>query len=758
MKRISFARVCIEINASCDLVDSFNLFMGDSSNPKLGENGEILVEYQWKPKICTVCKSFGHSITNCPKLKPLLSPSENVSAPKLKQEWKRVNKQDAPLVFSPQACMEPPLFGSLKDDEVISTCNIKNEPSLCPTNRPNHDQCEDLSMEMVIDTSNKFAACIEDCDYGNAQCNDQSNDQCNDVDPPSMASLAQCNGQWLFSPTESSTKKKKKKQNAKKERLITRKLSHSLGRFWVGWDPRILNITKISETDQIIYCNACILDTNDQFRISFVYGSNDDRLRKAFWQSMCSSQHGSPWIVLGDFSVSRSVSESIGGCSRISGGIEQFNDCLQSSELHDLRFSGFLHTLCNKRNNGCISRKLDIVLVNNDWLVKLENSKVIFLPPSISDHCPSVVKLGLQGIKKNRPFNIFNYLTDKADFLLLVERCWREQVHGTMQYKLCSKHQNLKKVLKTLKNYKVGDLTIKSIEAKSALYDFQCLFDQHPLDSNLRIQEKELISRYTTTLKDEENLLRQKSRIQWLKAGDRNSSYFFKSIIGKSNRSKIHTITGDDGSLIDGDILVKKEAIRHFQTILGCLRPVSHGIASTLSNIIDKVISIDQAYLMGREVITNEEICDVCFSLHPNKAPGPYGFNAHFFKITWNIVGEDVISALQEFFRSGLLLKELNATILALVPKVPNPSKIKDFRPISFCNTLYKIIAKIIANRIKPCLTDIISSSQLAFVAGRSIGDNILLVQELMRNYHKNVCCPKLALKVDLMKAFDMVD
>ncbi|KAK0583831.1 hypothetical protein LWI29_003604 [Acer saccharum] len=120
----------------------------------------------------------------------------------------------------------------------------------------------------------------------------------------------------------------------------------------------------------------------------------------------------------------------------------------------------------------------------------------------------------------------------------------------------------------------------------------------------------------------------------------------------------------------------------------------------------------------------------------------------------WHIVGDDVINAVQEFFRTGLLLKELNATILTLVPKVPNPSKMMDFRLISCCNTLYKIIA----NRIKPCLPGIISPSQSAFVAGRRIGDNILLVQELMRNYHKDDGMPKLALKVDLMKAFDMVD
>ncbi|KAK3184843.1 hypothetical protein Dsin_032129 [Dipteronia sinensis] len=188
--------------------------------------------------------------------------------------------------------------------------------------------------------------------------------------------------------------------------------------------------------------------------------------------------------------------------------------------------------------------------------------------------------------------------------------------------------------------------------------------------------------------------------------------------------------------------LSENDILKNCLTMINLSRPVSYGIGTTLSNIIDKVISNGQADFMGRDV-TDDEIREVCFSLHPNKAPGLDGFNAHFFNITWDIVGEDVISVVQEFFMSGLLLKELNATILALVPKVPNPSKMKDFRPISCCNTLYKIIAKIIANRIKPCLPNIISPSQSAFVAGRCIGDNILLVQELMRNYHKDASCPR---------------
>ena len=103
----------------------------------------------------------------------------------------------------------------------------------------------------------------------------------------------------------------------------------------------------------------------------------------------------------------------------------------------------------------------------------------------------------------------------------------------------------------------------------------------------------------------------------------------------------------------------------------------------------------------------------------------------------------------------------MNATIIALVPKLPNPTSMSDFRPISCCNTLYKVISKIIANRLKILLPHVINPSQIAFIKGRRIGDNILLAQELLSNYHKNEKNDgpsKCAIKVDLMKAYDMVD
>jgi hypothetical protein len=116
-----------------------------------------------------------------------------------------------------------------------------------------------------------------------------------------------------------------------------------------------------------------------------------------------------------------------------------------------------------------------------------------------------------------------------------------------------------------------------------------------------------------------------------------------------------------------------------------------------------------------------------------------------------------VLRAVKSFFESGRLLREVNSTAISLIPKVPNPTLLKDFRPISCCNTIYKCIAKILANRMKIVLPCLVGKFQTAFVKGRRIGDNILLAQELFRNYHRDKGSPRCAIKVDLMKAYDTV-
>lgn len=140
-----------------------------------------------------------------------------------------------------------------------------------------------------------------------------------------------------------------------------------------------------------------------------------------------------------------------------------------------------------------------------------------------------------------------------------------------------------------------------------------------------------------------------------------------------------------------------------------------------------------------------------------NKSPGPDGYSVEFFRASWDIVGEDIIGAVREFFRNGKLLKDMNTTAIALIPKKPEACSLSDYRPISCCNVVYKLISKIIANRLKPILTECVSPSQAAFLKGRSLGENVLLATELIKDYNKSSCHKSAMLKIDIRKAFDTV-
>lgn len=145
------------------------------------------------------------------------------------------------------------------------------------------------------------------------------------------------------------------------------------------------------------------------------------------------------------------------------------------------------------------------------------------------------------------------------------------------------------------------------------------------------------------------------------------------------------------------------------------------------------------------------------FRLNPNKNPRPDGLTSGFYKSAWSIMGNEVVLAISRFFSMPYMPSSTNSTILTLVPKFPGATITKDYRPISCCNTLYKVNSKLLVSRLKPLQQKIILPNQTAFIKGRQLLENCLLASELVSGYHKNKGPKRVTLKVDIAKAFDTI-
>lgn len=159
---------------------------------------------------------------------------------------------------------------------------------------------------------------------------------------------------------------------------------------------------------------------------------------------------------------------------------------------------------------------------------------------------------------------------------------------------------------------------------------------------------------------------------------------------------------------------------------------------------------------MDREMLlapyTLEEVRVATFALQPNKAPGPDGMNAEFFKRCWEFMGHDIWLLVEEFRKKRKFVKELNHTVICLIPKKDVCTSMKDYRPISLCNTVYKIIAKTMAERLKKILPKIVSENQNGFTPGRGITDSIIYVAEVIHTVHKEKL-KGMVIKLDVEKA-----
>ncbi|KAA3487156.1 reverse transcriptase [Gossypium australe] len=301
----------------------------------------------------------------------------------------------------------------------------------------------------------------------------------------------------------------------------------------------------------------------------------------------------------------------------------------------------------------------------------------------------------------------------------------------------------------------------------------------------------------------------QRARSNWLKLGNRNTAYFHKCASVRRWANTVNKLVLDDGREITNDTEISEIATEYFEDLFaskGISNPhkVLEGIGSNISHEINEGLL---------SPFREEEVWTALKGMGPTKAPGSDGFPALFFQKFWHIVGKEVMEFCLSILNGNKGADLVNAIEIVLIPKIPNPTSLVNFKPISLCSVLYKIVAKTIANRFQDvmglCIDEVqsafvpdntpkipnptslvnfkpislcsvlykivaktianrfqdvmglcIDEVQSAFVPGRLITDNTLLAYEILHAFQKKRTEKKgfMALKLDMSKAYDRVE
>lgn len=267
----------------------------------------------------------------------------------------------------------------------------------------------------------------------------------------------------------------------------------------------------------------------------------------------------------------------------------------------------------------------------------------------------------------------------------------------------------------------------------------------HQRDHNL---EANLVSQYEVALTKLTEYCRQRAKKHWATHGDRNTAYFHNAVQKRKRRNRIVSIRDAHGNKLFDPTDIANEFVHYFQSIF----------TSTSTNNVTYIPNmniLNHADDFTNSVPDKQEIFGILKGMRRNASPGPDGFNVS----AWDWIGDDVTNVVTSFYESGILPPYLNDTQIALIPKKLDCHLPSDFRPISLCNVIYKIIAKSLANRLKMHFLDYIHPSQQAFIKGRRITNNIIVAQEIAHSFSlKSWRSHDFILKIDLAKAFDRIE
>jgi hypothetical protein len=506
------------------------------------------------------------------------------------------------------------------------------------------------------------------------------------------------------------------------------------------------------------YIDCVILSHNTHWRATGIYGypvNNQKILTCNLISDLATTNSNSNWLVFGDFNIVLSSREKSGGNPIDYHITEAFRDCLGHCNLEDLGYQGQNFTWHNRQqDNQYIQARLVRFCASQEWSQTFPYSQNLHLLRYGSDHCPLLLDFSTYPPNNQIPTyhsskKFEQIWLDNEEHTQIVKNAW-DNLNQDLQHKLDG-------TLNSLHNWgkkKFGHIPRKITIAQNELKQLNEQNDQNTsgdLIGNIRDKEREL----DDLLHQEEMWWNQRSRVLWLKHGDKNTRFFHQKASQRRKKNRIEAITNSMGIVQTSHDNIETTLISHFQGLFTS-QTTTH-IPETV-DVVKNCIT-EHMYNYLQEDFTMDEVTNAIKDMKSLAAPGPDGMPALFYQTYWDIVGKDVTEAALHVLNNKGTARHYNHTNICLIPKHNNPTHPSDFRPIALCNVTLKIITKTIANRLKTILPDVISQNQSAFVPGRLITDNILVAYEIFHHFdHNNSKKGYMGIKTDMAKAYDRVE
>ncbi|KAL0367264.1 UNVERIFIED_CONTAM: putative mitochondrial protein [Sesamum radiatum] len=307
--------------------------------------------------------------------------------------------------------------------------------------------------------------------------------------------------------------------------------------------------------------------------------------------------------------------------------------------------------------------------------------------------------------------------------------------------------------------FKWSGQTFSNLERKiNALENDITRLNEQRLTVEAKLKRSTLMIELEELINAREVKWKQRSKIEWLKDGDKNTSYFHSKASSRWEKNQVRKLRNDNGEWKSTEEGIREVILDYFSNIFSSVEPYDRDLEEVLRTVQPRVTEEMNQPLI--QPYSHDEVLSALSFMSPLKSPGPDGLPPIFFQKYWHIVGADVVRCILDFLNYRNFHLRLNHTFIVLIPKCTTPESVAQFCPISLCNVVYKLASKAIANRVKHFLDSIISPSQSAFVPNRLITDNVLVAFEVHHflKHKKRGKVGLASLKLDMSKAYDRIE